>query len=176
MTRLSPVFHSHIWSDWLFSSLVSVLSLWSHTVRSSLCLAICSTSGSFRDSLTKVQSLAPSTSFSTLPLYLLSLGVIGFILKLMLITRGADSDSQVGEIIMASAASLNNFFARRGDNPPRNSKTNNAGLKVGDRSPSSPPVSAPMLITLRFTAPADLLTFQPLLTACPGIATMSLPG
>jgi hypothetical protein len=56
--------------------------------------------------------------------------------------RGADSDSQVGEIIMASAASLTNFLLA-GDNPLRNSKTNNAGINVRDRSPITPE-SAPM--------------------------------
>jgi hypothetical protein len=32
-----------------------------------------------------------------------------------------------------------NFFARGGDNPPRNSKTNNAGIKVGGIDPPHPP-------------------------------------
>jgi hypothetical protein len=40
-----------------------------------------------------------------------------------------------------------NFFAREGDNPPRNSKTNNAGIKAADRSPIAT-VSAPMPMTL----------------------------
>jgi hypothetical protein len=31
------------------------------------------------------------------------------------------------------------FFARRGDNPPRNSKTNNAGIKLGGIDPPHPP-------------------------------------
>jgi hypothetical protein len=61
--------------------------------------------------------------------------------------RGADSDSQVRGIIMASAASLINFFAHGGwDNPSRNSKTNNAGIKVGDRSPI--PRCRPLWVTL----------------------------
>ena len=33
-----------------------------------------------------------------------------------------------------------------------------------------------MLMTLRFTAPVDLLMFQPLLTTFPGVPTMLLPG
>jgi hypothetical protein len=50
--------------------------------------------------------------------------------------RGADSASQVGEIIMAGAASpIRNSFARGGDNLPRNSKTKNAGIKVGESIP-----------------------------------------
>jgi hypothetical protein len=52
---------------------------------------------------------------------------------LSLSSRGADSDWQVGGIIMASAASLH-IFLLAGDNPTRNSKTNNTGIKVGDRS------------------------------------------
>jgi hypothetical protein len=32
-----------------------------------------------------------------------------------------------------------NFFAHGGDNPPRNSKTNNAGIKVGGIDPPHPP-------------------------------------
>jgi hypothetical protein len=51
------------------------------------------------------------------------------------VTRGADSDSQVAGIIMASAASLKLCFCSRGDNRPRNNKTNNAGITVGDWSP-----------------------------------------
>jgi hypothetical protein len=38
---------------------------------------------------------------------------------------------------MASAASLKNFLLA-GDNPPRNSKTNNAGIKVGESIPLIP--------------------------------------
>jgi hypothetical protein len=44
---------------------------------------------------------------------------------------------------MASAASLK-IFLLEGDNPPRNRKTNNAGIKVGI-DPLIPPVSAPMI-------------------------------
>jgi hypothetical protein len=51
---------------------------------------------------------------------------------------GAPTQVRKWGIIMASAASLKIFFARVGDNPPRNRKTNNAGIKVEDRSPSSP--------------------------------------
>jgi hypothetical protein len=39
---------------------------------------------------------------------------------------------------MASAASLK-IFSREGDNTPRNSKTNNAGIKVGEIDPLIPP-------------------------------------
>jgi hypothetical protein len=39
---------------------------------------------------------------------------------------------------MASAASLK-IFCSRGDSPPRNSKTNNAGIKVGGSIPLIPP-------------------------------------
>jgi hypothetical protein len=39
---------------------------------------------------------------------------------------------------MASAASLK-IFLLTGGNPPRNSKTNNAGIKVGGIGPPHPP-------------------------------------
>jgi hypothetical protein len=55
---------------------------------------------------------------------------------------GAPTQTRKWGIIMASAASKPKKFFAQGDNPPRNSKTNNAGIKVGDRSPI-PPVSAP---------------------------------
>jgi hypothetical protein len=41
---------------------------------------------------------------------------------------------------MASAASLKIFFLGGGDNPPRISKTNNAGMKVGIDPPHPPGV------------------------------------
>jgi hypothetical protein len=43
-----------------------------------------------------------------------------------------------GGIIMASAACPKIFFCSWGGKPTRNSKTNNAGIKVGDRSPTPP--------------------------------------
>jgi hypothetical protein len=42
---------------------------------------------------------------------------------------------------MASAANLKKFCSR-GDNPPRNSKTNNAGIKLGESIPHPPGVGA----------------------------------
>jgi hypothetical protein len=51
------------------------------------------------------------------------------------VVRGADSGSQVGGIIMSSVASLRNFL-------PRNSKINNAGIKVGVDPPHPPGVGA----------------------------------
>jgi hypothetical protein len=52
--------------------------------------------------------------------------------------RGADSESQMGSIIMESEASLNFSLARARDNPLRNSKAINAGIKMGDRFPNPP--------------------------------------
>jgi hypothetical protein len=36
------------------------------------------------------------------------------------------------------------FFCSRRDNPPRNSETSNAGIKVAGSIPLTPPASAPM--------------------------------
>jgi hypothetical protein len=60
-------------------------------------------------------------------------------------SRGADSGSQVMGIIMASACSEPKNVCSRGDNPPRNSKSNNAGIKVGGSILPIPLVSARMM-------------------------------
>jgi hypothetical protein len=61
-----------------------------------------------------------------------------FLIQVPYLEQGRRLRFASGGIIMAGAASLKNYFARRGDNPPTNRKTNNAGLKVGGSIPLIP--------------------------------------